>query len=376
MRTQEYKYDDSRLPSSGSEKYSAEQKSVYIPTLDGWRCIAILLVIFSHTFTWLGLGTAKLGAYLHYTGVATHIDRAGSNGVGVFFCLSGFLITKGLVDSNTGVLQFYLRRAFRILPAAFAYLGCASLLALVGFIPLGINELVASLFFYRNYLDVNAWYTGHFWSLAIEEQFYLGWPTVLAVAGARGSRIFGAWVLLSVIVWRQFHWPLIGFSHIHTEMHLDAILCGSLMALYWPRLHRLMMLAPLVLFPVALGVYFTADAWSTVLEGTTDVIQAVAICVLIAGTISFPASPISRTFESAYMRQIGRMSYSIYLWQQLLLQPVSRPHIELPLRLLGIAVIAWLSFRFIEQPAIAFGRRLVSNRRSKDSQRNSLGGSA
>jgi peptidoglycan/LPS O-acetylase OafA/YrhL len=337
----------------------------YIPTLDGWRCVAISLVVFSHAYGWLGFGTTKLAHFLHYPGIVVHMGRTGPMGVSVFFCISGFLITKRLVEQRTSLKNFYVRRAFRILPAALAYLAFVSMLGVLGALAVSFREVLASLLFYRNYFDERAWYTGHFWSLSIEEQFYLIWPTILVIAGIKRSRVLATVGILGIVVWRQMHWPLPDFVYNHTEMRLDAILCGSVMALAWPVLKPIIeKTSPYVLL-AALTAFFVVDRWSGELQGAADFIEAILVCFLMAGTVAKPTLLASRILESSPLAGAGRLSYSIYLWQQLFLLPARQPHWQLPLRLLGALAFAWVSFRFIERPFIAMGRRLLAGGRVK-----------
>lgn len=223
---------------------SARSASSYIPTLDGWRCIAITLVLINHSIKWLGFGTTKLAHFLHYAGITSHTARSGTNGVGIFFCLSGFLITTRLIDQGISLQTFYIRRAFRILPAALTYLAVIAALAIVGAITVSWQQIVGSLFFYRNYLNKSDWFTGHYWSLSIEEQFYLFWPFVLLFVGFKRARVFAIVGIFGVVVWRQLNWPLPWEAIHHTGMRLDAILCGSVMALSWPAIKPIVRKAP------------------------------------------------------------------------------------------------------------------------------------
>ena len=332
----------------------------YIPTLDGWRAIAISFVLFAHSYSWLGIGTTKLAHLLHYPEIAVHIGSAGGTGVGIFFCISGFLITSRLIDQGVDLKSFYVRRAFRILPPAFVYLIFVGILGALGLIAVHSREIVASVFFYRNYLDVRSWFTGHFWSLAIEEQYYLVWPSVLAIAGIKRSRVLAIVGILGTVVWRQMHWPLQDFVYFHTDMRLDAILCGSMMALVWPTLKPIIQKAPpATMLTAALG-FVAADLWSTELKSGGGLIQVALVCTLIASTVAIPARITSRILEVSPVRWVGRMSYSIYLWQQLFLRPTRSPHWQLPLRLIGIIFVAWLSYKFVERPLIAIGRRVLN----------------
>ena len=128
--------------------------------------------------------------------------------------------------------------------------------------------------------------------------------------------------------------------------------------------------APRFVIPVALAGFLLADLWSYELQGFTDFIQSVLICVLIASTVANPAGWQSRILEYPLLTWVGRTSYSIYLWQELFLPPaflhsVPTPHWQLPLRLFGAFFLAWLSYRFIERPMIAMGQRIVAARKAK-----------
>src|SRR5436853_6665467 len=139
-----------------------------IPSLDGLRAISITLVVLSHLVKWKHIALAPLQA-------------DGGLRVQIFFVLSGYLITKLLLTeydrtSTISLREFYIRRAFRIFPAAFVFLAIV--------VPLYWHEMrwyhVAAAFFYVANMDIaRPWVFGHLWSLSIEEQFYLLWPLAL-----------------------------------------------------------------------------------------------------------------------------------------------------------------------------------------------------
>src|SRR6185503_16967490 len=174
-----------------------------IPTLDGWRAIAILLVLFCHS----GDSLFGDGGLLPNALLARAAPKGGF-GVSIFFAISGFLITARLLDEHrsTGRIslsKFYTCRAFRILPAAMTYLGIVSLLGAVGVIVVGWREVAGAALFFRNYMPTQpSIYTEHYWSLSVEEHFYILWPALLVLFG-RGGRA-RAWVVacaLGVALW-------------------------------------------------------------------------------------------------------------------------------------------------------------------------------
>ncbi len=206
----------------------------YIPTLDGWRAVAIAMVLFCHV---------RLPG-----NVLADVSPYGALGVDLFFAISGFLITSRLIDENRieggiSLKAFYVRRFFRIIPPAFAYLACAAVLGLVlGWIPMNLGQLAASACFYRNYYSMgvdHSWYTGHFWSLAVEEHFYLLWPALLVWFGVKRGRLLAPALACGVAIWRaldsHFAWvamialPLKD-SVARTDYRLDGLLWGCALA--------------------------------------------------------------------------------------------------------------------------------------------------
>ena len=152
--------------------------SGYIPTLDGWRAISIVLVLLHHSRVSVPL--PLIGPFLAMLSVY------GGSGVWIFFAISGILICGRMLQEERkhgriSLRNFYIRRAFRILPPALLYL--VTLAALSPFLHVAKLELVSSMFFFRNYvlagLPPAHWFTAHFWSLAVEEHFYLLLPGIL-----------------------------------------------------------------------------------------------------------------------------------------------------------------------------------------------------
>lgn len=157
--------------------------SVYLPTLDGWRAIACALVVVDHTARGMGLATPS--AFIH-----------GQHGVNIFFGLSGLLITTKLIEEReqTGTISlvnFYRRRVFRRFPAAFVFLAVVAVLASLSWVPLKPIDFAACVFYLRNFCDSSSsMVTSHFWSLAIEEQFYLPVPVMILLLGTRRFQSF------------------------------------------------------------------------------------------------------------------------------------------------------------------------------------------
>jgi peptidoglycan/LPS O-acetylase OafA/YrhL len=350
----------------------------YIPTLDGWRALAILLVIGDH------LLASTIPSSPGHTTVP------GQLGVSLFFGLSGFLITSRLLAERaaTGAMslrRFYVRRAFRILPPALTYLAIIGAAAALGLIPLYPPELVAAACFFRNYLPPNlplggGFFTWHFWSLAIEEHFYLLWPPLLRRLRAPGALRAAVGLSLGVAVWRLLELLREGFRYGHTlvgfpwrtDLRLDALLCGAAVAVAFTyptvrswlagRAGAAAWLLAAALFGLVVARYGTRPTiW-----------QSALVPILIAGTVARPHDPVGRLLDTAPVRWIGRLSYSLYLWQQLWVPPVGFPRTlgaaqAWPLNLVMVVACAVASYVLVERPCIAVGRRLAARQSSTGS---------
>ena len=329
----------------------------YLPTLDGWRAVAIVAVLCCHA----GWPTPTLAPY-------------GAMGVSLFFAISGFLITRRLDDEERiHLAAFFRRRAFRILPPIAVYLAAIVVLGLwLRIIPVDGAQLLASLLFYRNYLTAQAghgWYTGHFWSLAVEEHFYLIWPVLLSITGFRRARWLTPVLASTVAVWRaldlHYGWiaslnPALAGSIGRTDYRLDSLLLGCAMALVWDDVRVKALLGRIggtALAMVAATAAVCCQVWTPPAYLT---IVAAFLVLLPASTVAQPRSWLARILEWPPLAWVGRMSYSLYIWQQLFLTPSPAGAWQrTPWNLAAAFACAAASYYLIERPAIAFGRRLA-----------------
>ncbi len=331
----------------------------YLPTLDGWRAIAIVAVLCCHA----GWPTAALAPY-------------GAIGVSVFFALSGFLITRRLMEARAiDLADFYRRRAFRILPPIVVYLAVVAVLGLaLRVIPMDGGQLLASLFFYRNYWSApapQAWYTGHFWSLAVEEHFYLMWPVLLWIAGFRRARWIAPALVLAVAAWRfadlRYGWiarfdPALRGSLGRTDYRLDTLLFGCALALVWDdaRVKALFnRIGGTALALIAAGAALCCQVWTP--PGYLTMVAAL-MALLPAATVAKPASWAGRILEIPLLVWVGQMSYSLYIWQQLFLPPRAVGMWQhAPWNLAGLVLCAAASYYVVERPMIDFGKRITAS---------------
>jgi peptidoglycan/LPS O-acetylase OafA/YrhL len=149
------------------------------------RALAILSVILYHDRLYR-FGPVSTGWFQAY----------GSKGVDLFFAISGLLICWRLMEEeqrsgSISIKKFYIRRTFRILPPALACLGVIGMLGLTGVLDIGLKEWLGGVFFLRNYTSLlgpfhPGWhFTEHYWSLSVEEHFYLLMPALLVFTKPR-----------------------------------------------------------------------------------------------------------------------------------------------------------------------------------------------
>jgi peptidoglycan/LPS O-acetylase OafA/YrhL len=355
---------------------SAKKPSAYIPTLDGWRALSITLVILHHSQ--IQSAIPILGPLLQ------SLARVGELGVELFFAISGLLICSRLLDEESSaghinVNAFYVRRFFRILPAALFYLLVIAILAALHIIPVFPSDWFASLFFFRNYAMLFEylnhsplplhWYTGHFWSLSMEEHFYLVLPAVL-VAFKRTRRYVLAGMAISVALWRMVLTHVLHQDYqfnFRTDTHVDALLIPAMFAL--------------ALYPMARSQAARKyiPAWSFPMFAAMELfllnfkvpcfftLQAIVLPLLILSTALHPNTVQGRILEAKPFRWIGWISYSLYLWQQLFFgvnfagSPLGLALLRKPpINLLALLLCATCSYYVIEKPFIRLGHKLAS----------------
>lgn len=272
----------------------------------------------------------------------------------MFFALSGFLITHRMVEEHaqTGRISlkgFYKRRARRILPPAMIYLAIIAMIGLaLRIIPATPKEIAASLFFYRNvYRPPNSWYTAHFWSLSIEEQFYLFWPAILVILGPhrRRATVAGLAFIAATIVWRIYVLHLDPAANPYrSDLLADHLLWSCVIALNWKSLQQTVNtgvrgLAGYAGIAIALALFFFQPPfWQPIF----------AMCTGFG--VTFAASAFEDwALKRKVLRKVGEASYDAYIWQSLFLPlplaGTALPFVQrIPWGFCFIAVIAGGSF--------------------------------
>ena len=301
-----------------------------------------------------------------------------SVGVQIFFTISGFIITHLLIrehaeNGRVRLSLFWLRRAIRILPPLFVLLATLTLLAQVGWIQVSSQSQWASVFFFRNHVP-GGWFNGHIWSLSVEEQFYLCWPLgMMWFLDRRRFSGFG-WLIGLVVLTRFFFLQTGrgGWATYSLVGNLDGLVMGAWAALQlaglasWPeRLMHHVARRWFVLLPfVAVANYLTSTRYAIWAAAVQPVMVALLTAAIIRDQLTHNMSVLHRFLNSTGLSYLGRMSYSVYLWQQLFLCPVGAWTMgatwfaAVPWNLGFSLMIGWLSWRLIEVPCASLRSRM------------------
>lgn len=311
--------------------------------------------------------------------MAASIFSHGGIGVDIFFGLSGFLICTLLLrerakNGRIDYSGFYIRRAFRILPPMLAYLATVYVLSETDKLPATVSrdEILASVFFYRNYLSGGSWYTGHFWSLAIEEHFYFFTPLLIGLIKSvrRQTRAMAILALVCVVIRGvEFHFPHLTESakiEFRTECRFDALAYGAIWALLLHRIGTESIRKHVQ--PVSLTLLVTMAftmAWWFKYMPLTRTLMGIALATLVFSTVIQPDRLLGKFLELPWLKKIGAMSYSLYIWQMLFFPPWHTPGFPEWLRTFPGALTATfamglLSYRLIEIPLTELARNILS----------------
>lgn len=341
------------------------QVSQRILALDGLRGVAIAVVLIGH----LTRDRFRTNPLLHWATVSLQNPDLG---VQLFFVLSGFLITGILLGERSrtgfiGLRRFYIRRAFRILPAYYTFLLIASALVATGALSTTPADLASSFLFFSNYSPASdATWLEHTWSLAIEEQFYLLWPLLLLRLGNRkATRLAVVVVLLSPGI-RVITYALTGDANYqHFQNRADSLLAGALLALFalsrpkviekirsaigrWHLISLAVcfLLATSYISEVAGGLWTLTLAWP---------LNASAVVLIVLAATAPTSTRTKRFLEVAPLILLGRISFSLYLWQQLFTLVDSPLPLAAGLPLMfGLAVASYL---LVEKPFLRLKTR-------------------
>jgi len=344
----------------------------HIPSLSGLRAVSVLLVIINHCSENLPAHN-KVGDFI--------FSFLGNGGLGVstFFVISGYLITYLLRKEwekrqAIDLKGFYRRRVLRIFPAFYAYLIVIACLKYAGLIGITTTKLLNAATFSVNYgnlwgIDASGiyyWFVGHFWSLSLEEQFYLLWPTTLLLLGFKRSKN----IALAIVVISPF--IRVGNYFLSTSTrgqlgmmlhtHADILMAGCYIALaegnakFENLLKRILNKRNVII--AFLLVFIGAPVIGSLFHGYYNVtigfsIEAVCISLIMMFVIrNYDTTFVGRILNSKPLIYIGTLSYSLYLWQQLFFTPSLNTTFTgmFPFNLIACFAAAVISYNLIEKP--------------------------
>lgn len=348
-------------------------KPSYIPSLDGLRAVSIALVFLSH----VGFGHIVPGGF----------------GVTIFFFLSGYLITTLMTrewdqHGSIAMRAFYLRRIVRLSPPILFVLLVSALLVWAGWAEgrLDIRTISSQIFFYYNYFSlyapdpatVNG--LGILWSLAVEEHFYLIWPTLfILLVNTRFEIRYLLVLLMAVVVWRAIRVFGLGTDewtiYISTDTRLDSLLYGCLLAMLTWRGHADRLFGPSL--PVRLvwlgGAVVALLVCLSIRDETFRSIpryslQGLALMPIFHYAVTQPYDLWFRPLNWAPLRKIGQWSFTIYLIHYVIIEAL----IYSGFAALGdwtlvvtsaalSAAFAAATYRWLEKPFHPLRRRLTGH---------------
>lgn len=364
-----------------------KQKRRYMGGLDGLRALSVLAVIAYHmNLPWAG------GGFL---------------GVGIFFVLSGYLITDLLIqewkDTRTIDLKnFWIRRAKRLLPAmlsAVIVVICYVLVFHRSLLQETWMDALAALFYFSNWWSIfhqqsyfdsfaNPSLLKHFWSLAVEEQFYLIWPLLVLLVLRLGRSVKMLYIMTlllaaaSIIDMGLLYQTGTDPSRVYygTDTRAFALLFGAILACIWPSRSLsakgskavgifLDSVGTLALIFLLLWLSYVNQFEEFLYSGGLALFSLVVVVLISA--LAHPSTLLGKWLGIKPLRWIGVRSYGMYLWHYPIIQlttPTSQANEIQPLRiafqLILIFVISALSYHFIEDPirrsAKTFGRLSIS----------------
>jgi peptidoglycan/LPS O-acetylase OafA/YrhL len=342
----------------------------HIPQLDGFRALACLLVLGAH-----------LWRYPPDHIITMRVFGGGWVGVDVFFVLSGFLITRILIESKDNqsyFSNFYIRRALRIFPVNYILMGIV-LFALPLFskfpqlMQVKHDELWYLFYAANIIIGIGGWQLSLLnitWSLAIEEQFYLIWPAMMRWFSIERMKIICISLIIMVPVFRAILYPYIGWTwcYVATPLRTDSFAWGAMIALggqvFFRQTAMCMLMIPVwIIVPnLILGNFMREEYWVSSLGYSLTAMAA-------AGGLWLVLNAKKTIFSNVVLREIGKVSYGTYLYHPLVSVVVSRffegksllgSWIFMVISTCLSLGVAELSFRYFESPIMSLRQKVVS----------------
>lgn len=287
----------------------------------------------------------------------------------MFFIISGFLITWLMLNEHDrsnqmSLWRFYARRALRILPVYFAYLSILVVLQYFTVYRQSNNIWIANLTFTTNFAQGGNWTSGHLWSLAVEEQFYVLWPCLFVIFRCGRSLERCLWILVLPICIAPLSRVLsyldaapsyfqIFFSHYSFLNYFDSLAIGCTCAVLLVRrpkkINLLATIRPRLIFFIGLALIIVPYSLNRLLLfGFITVpfrftCEGFGLALLLLQSLILPHSKLYQVLNQRWIRLVGMLSYSIYIWQEVF---CTRPDV------FGLGPVWWMSFPYWIIPAL------------------------
>ena len=346
---------------------SALQKR-HLPSLDGLRCFSIFYVIVAH-----------VNAYNPniYNKTTDYIFGGGVFGVHYFFVISGFIITTLLLIEkiNTGDISlkhFYYRRLLRIFPLTYLFLIALIILNILFDLDIKSPEFVKGFLFIKNIGAPAGWYTAHYWSLSVEEQYYLIFPFILYKGGVK---IYLKVCFLFIVLYGgkniYEHFSSVpdtihnSLADVFLSNNFLSILLGSLTSIFLFKMdivtsrlnNSLLTVIHILLFMLAFLTFRNPRFF-----GLTYLLSSCSIAASIFLLIKFPYGTIHNILNNKIIAYLGKLSFSLYIWQQIFTAHQPWAHAfkygnSIVLNLIFLGVVAYLSYNYFETPFLRLKER-------------------
>jgi len=344
---------------------NTECKKYYLSNLDGMRAISIILVLIYHgSWFYLGPESPEHNPYIWH-----NFLKQGITGVYIFFSISGFLITSRILQEikvygNFSGKNFYVKRFFRIFPPFYFFLSILIILKWTSVININWKDIISSATFTRIYFgDTLSWFTAHIWSLCIEEHFYIVLSLFFLFFKLKNIKwitLLSTFVLFAISKWLFMHKGQFESSNIREYFKVFE--------------------GMVYMFPAVFFAFITFEKKNLGFRPwhTSILLLLISVCIFIPfsgktyilpwlislGVIAscyHPPKFLSSFLSNKILAYIGKISYSLYLWQQLFFTPFNQDTVISTLPFFFKVVLTFgfavFSYKYIEFYFIKMGKK-------------------
>jgi len=300
-------------------------KIKYYEELDGIRGLAAVMVMIFHFFQ-CQIPTTPI------TSLVTKISMFGQTGVTLFFVLSGFLITRILISTKSSknyFSSFYLRRSLRIFPLYYFFL-----ILIYYIIPIFVSSPIIEFkynwyywFYLQNFAITFKWpYDGpiHFWSLAVEEHFYLFWPLIVYISSTKNLLRISIWICIIAIAIRYILLIQNYDVFYFTFTNMDSLATGAILGIIEVKRRSLTLKSfyKYSLLAVTLITIFIWGYWGGQRNNIIQILKPTLLNALYFSLIGFvitlnEKNTLKISLSSPLSKYIGRISYGLYVYHPL-----------------------------------------------------------